>query len=234
MQKRPEENIHDPHNSEARTDKWGESNNEKAREERPEFTQGEVQTVIHKLKKDKASDNIAIRAEDIKTCYDTTKEMIRRIFNEVIKQDDCTPETSRRIRIKVIHEKGDEEDVGNCRPICTFASAVQIVFDYSAQHTLSQTWSISIRRSGRVPAFLPSDWSLSNVHTDWAEMPEMCQNVDRDDLFHEGTWLHQPQFNMERNRTMWNWVLLHQSLEAIIRKTKSDSLDSQRERNVRE
>ena len=49
----------------------------------------------------------------IKTCDKTTKEMMRRIFNEVTKQEDCTPETWRRIRIKVICEKGNVEDVGN-------------------------------------------------------------------------------------------------------------------------
>ena len=45
--------------------------------------------------------------------------MIRLIFNEVLKQESCTPEIWRRIRIKVIHKKGNEEDVGNYRPICT-------------------------------------------------------------------------------------------------------------------
>ena len=50
----------------------------------PEFTQDEVQTAIDSFKKGKASDNNGIRAEDIKTCDDTTKEMIRQIFNEVM------------------------------------------------------------------------------------------------------------------------------------------------------
>ena len=59
----------------------------------PEFTQDEVQAAIDKLKKGKASDNNGIRAEDLKTCDATTTEMIRHIFNEVLKQDDCTPET---------------------------------------------------------------------------------------------------------------------------------------------
>ena len=54
------------------------------------------------LNKGKASDNNGIWAEDIKTCEETTKEMVRQVFNVVLKQDDCTPETWRRIRIKVI------------------------------------------------------------------------------------------------------------------------------------
>ena len=63
-------------------------------------------------KKGKASDNNGIRAEDIKTCDDRTKEMIRQIFNEVMKQEDCTPETWRRIRIQVTYKKGKVEEVG--------------------------------------------------------------------------------------------------------------------------
>ena len=56
-------------------------------------------------KKVEASDHNEIRAEDIKTYVVTTKEMFRQIFNEVLKQDDCTPETWRRIRIKVIFKE---------------------------------------------------------------------------------------------------------------------------------
>ena len=79
----------------------------------------EVQTVIDCHTKGKASDNNGIRAEDIKTSDETTKEMIRQIFNEVIKQEDCTLETWKRIRIKVIYNRGNVEEVGSYRPICT-------------------------------------------------------------------------------------------------------------------
>ena len=77
-------------------------------------------------KKGKASDNNGIRAEDIKTCDDTTKEMIRQIFNEVMKQDDCTPETWRRTSIKVIYNKGDVEEVGNYCPTCTLPALYKL------------------------------------------------------------------------------------------------------------
>ena len=39
-------------------------------------------------KKGKASDNNGIQAEESKTCDETTKEVIRQIFNEVLKQED--------------------------------------------------------------------------------------------------------------------------------------------------
>ena len=43
-------------------------------------------------KRDEAGDSNWIRAEDIKVCHEETKEMVRQIFNEVIKQKKCTPE----------------------------------------------------------------------------------------------------------------------------------------------
>ena len=64
-------------NPEARTDKDKENNDEGGKEEIPEIIEEEIQTAINKLKKGKASDNNGIRAEDIKTCADTTKAMKR-------------------------------------------------------------------------------------------------------------------------------------------------------------
>ena len=91
----------------------------------PQFSKTEVQA-IDSLKKGKASDNNGIRAEDIKACSDKTKEMMRKIFNEVLKQEDCTSTTWRRIRMKVIHKKGDVEGAGNYRPICTLPALYKI------------------------------------------------------------------------------------------------------------
>ena len=42
------------------------------------------------------------------------------------KQGSCTPEIWRTIRIKVIHKKGNEEDVGNYRPICTLPALYKL------------------------------------------------------------------------------------------------------------
>ena len=39
-------------------------------------------------KKDKSPDSDGIRAEDIKACDDETREMVRQIFNEIIKQNE--------------------------------------------------------------------------------------------------------------------------------------------------
>ena len=72
----------------------------------------------NRLKKGKAGDSNGIRAEDIGTCDEETKELARQIFNEVQKQKECTPEAWARIRIKVIFKKGEVEEAGNYRPMC--------------------------------------------------------------------------------------------------------------------
>ena len=48
----------------------------------------------------KTPDN-GIRAEDIKACDDETQEMVRQIFNEIVKQNEFTPEAWKKVRIKV-------------------------------------------------------------------------------------------------------------------------------------
>ena len=65
------------------------------------------------------------RAEGIKTCDDTTKEMTRHILNEVMKQEDCTPGNMEKIRIKVIYKKNVEE-VENFRPTCTLLALYKL------------------------------------------------------------------------------------------------------------
>ena len=58
----------------------------------PEITTEELQTAINKLKKGKSPDSKGIRAEDIKACDDETREMVRQIFNEIVKRNEFTPE----------------------------------------------------------------------------------------------------------------------------------------------
>ena len=72
-----------------------------------EFTSEEIQNAIDRLKKGKAKDSNGIRAEQLKICSEETKEEIREIFNEIAQQDDFTPKSWRKIRIQVIHKKGD-------------------------------------------------------------------------------------------------------------------------------
>ena len=71
----------------------------------PEITSEELQDAIRKLKKGKSPDSDGIRAEDIKACNEETKEMVRQIFNEIIRQNEFTPEAWKEVKIKVLHKK---------------------------------------------------------------------------------------------------------------------------------
>ena len=88
----------------------------------PEITSEEIQAAICKLKSGKSPDGNGIRAEDIKDCNEETREMMRQIFNEIIKRNNFTPEEWKKVKIKVIYKKGDVEDVSNYRPICSLPS----------------------------------------------------------------------------------------------------------------
>ena len=57
----------------------------------------------------KSPDSDGIRAEDVKACDDETKERVRQIFKEIIKQNEFTPEAWKKVKIKVLHKKGDVE-----------------------------------------------------------------------------------------------------------------------------
>ena len=66
-------------------------------------------------KKGKSADsNGIIRAEDVKACDDEKRDMVRQMFNEIVKQNEFTPEAWKNVRRKVIRKKG------NFRPICSF------------------------------------------------------------------------------------------------------------------
>ena len=92
----------------------------------PEITSEELQSAISKLKAGKSPDGNGIRAEDIKDCNDETREMMRQIFNEIIKRNNFTPEEWKKVKIKVIYKKGDVEDVSNYRPICSLPAMYKL------------------------------------------------------------------------------------------------------------
>ena len=52
--------------------------------------------------------------------------MVRQIFNDITKQNEVTPEAWKKGKIKVIHKKGDVENVGNYRPICSLPALYKL------------------------------------------------------------------------------------------------------------
>ena len=92
----------------------------------PEITTEELQSAISKLKTGKSPDSNGIRAEEIKACDDETREMMRQFFNEIIKRNNFTLDEWKKVKIKVIHKKGDVENVSNYRPICSLPAMYKL------------------------------------------------------------------------------------------------------------
>ena len=92
----------------------------------PEITTEELHNAISKLKTGKSPDSNGIRAEDIKACNDETRELMRQNFNEIVKRNNFTPDEWKKVKIKVIHMKGDVEDVSNYRPTCSLPAMYKL------------------------------------------------------------------------------------------------------------
>ena len=125
-----------------------ESRVDDVKNEIPEFTQDEVQTAIDSLK----------------------KEMIRQIFNEVTKQEDCTPETWKIMRIRLICKKGHVEDVGN-----TARCALCQRFEYYTQqsYTTDFTTGLAVRNQRTREGF--------DVHTKRRIILQHTDRLNRND-----------------------------------------------------
>ena len=132
----------------------------------PEITSEELQGAIRRLKKGKSPDSNGIRAEDIKACDDETREMGRQIFNEIIMQNEFTPEAWKKVRIKVMHKKGDVEDIYKLQPDLLVASVVQIVHDNTVQQIMSMTRPNASGRSGGIQKLLPNNRSSCDAQND--------------------------------------------------------------------
>ena len=78
-------------------------------------------------KKGKSADSNGIRVEDIKVCDEETKEMVRRVFNEAVKQKNYTRGMAKSENKCDTPKKGDVEDVGNNRPICSLLALYKLM-----------------------------------------------------------------------------------------------------------
>ena len=52
--------------------------------------------------------------------------MVRQIFNEIIKRNNFTLDEWKKVKIEVIHKKGDVENVSNNRPICSLPALYKL------------------------------------------------------------------------------------------------------------
>ena len=173
-------------NSAARSSKEGEQYNECDKKEMLEIIADEIQSAINKLNEGKACDNNGIRAETHQGLrrHDERNDETDLQWSEI---KSCTPETWRRVRIKVIHKKRKRRTRQELPPNLYSASAVQTVHDNSPQQIMLQAWLTTTRRSRRVPSILPNIGPLHHVQTYRAEKPRMvCQNVACNDWHREG------------------------------------------------
>ena len=172
---------------------------------------------------------VTTAAEDVKTSDESTQEMIRQIFNEVLKQEeDCTPETWSRIRLKVINV----EEVGTHTRRFTLQPALHKLFSTTKKNRLYSR--LGQTQSEYQGGFRRSDQTLDHLATYGLLETEMLgveyRNVGRGSALHEGVWLDTSPVFMESAWQMRYRITLHQLLEEATRGTERDILNGQRNR----
>ena len=194
----------------------------------PEITSEELRSAISKLKTGKSPDGNGIRAEDIKDCNDETREMMRQIFNEIIKRNNFTSDEWKKVKIKVIHKKGDVEDVRNYRPICSLPAMYKLfstIFYGRLYPMLDQNQAED--QAGFRKTNHGSSCDVQNVGT---EMPRVGnQNVDCDGGLHEGVQLHLSQFYLGGTPILQCRSWIRQPPEEILQGSEGVSTDRRRE-----
>ena len=195
----------------------------------PEITSEELQSAISKLKTGKSPDGNGIRAEDIKDCDDETREMMRQIFNEIIKRNYFTPDEWKKVKIKVIHKKGDVEDVSNYRPICSLPAMYKLFSTILHGRLYPMLDQKSSRISGWLQKNLPDNGPPCDVQNDGTEMPGVGnQNVDCDGGLHEGFRLHLSQFYLGGTQILQCRSRIRQPPEENLQRSEGVSTDRRR------
>ena len=178
----------------------------------------------------KSPDGNGIRAEDIKDCNDETREMMRQIFNEVIKRNNFTPEEWKKVKIKVIYKKGDVEDVSNYRPICSLPAMYKLFSTilYGRLYPMLDQ-SQAEDQAGFRKTYQTTD-HLATYRMIGTEMPRVGnQNVDCDSGLHEGVRLHLPQLYLGGTQILQCRPWIRLPLEENLQRSEGVSTDRRRE-----
>ena len=187
----------------------------------PEITTEELLSAISKLKTGKSPDSNGIGAEDIKACDDETREMMRQIFNETIKRNNFTPDEWKKVKIKVIHKKGDVEDVSNYRPICSLPAMYKLF----STILYGRLYPMLDQKQAEDQAGFRKTYQTTDppcdVQNDGTEMPGVVnQNVDCDGGLHEGFRLHLSQFYLGGTQILQCRSRIRQPLGGKFTKTR--------------
>ena len=194
----------------------------------------------HKLqstdsKKGKSADSNGIRAADIKACDDETEEMVRQISNEIVKQNEFTLEAwAKSEQWKWYTKKGDVDDVGNYRPICSLLALYKLFTTilYSRLHPrLDQSPIENIRRDSEAltkqqTILRRTEWLVRNATSRRIKMWTATIEL------HEGVRLHHPQINLGRPQILRYRTWLHPPPEEIVKRLESYSTDTRRKWDV--
>ena len=145
----------------------------------------------------------------MKACDEETKEMVRQIFDEIVKQNEFTLEAWRRVRVKVIHrKKGDVEDVGNYRPICSFPALYKLFTTI----LYNRLYPRHDQTQAEDQAGFRSSYQTADHLATYRMIDQKCHECGikmwaADNRLHEGVRLHHPQINLGRPQ-----ILQHRTL----------------------
>ena len=106
-----------------------------------------------------------------------------------------TPDEWNKEKIKVIHKKGDVEDVSNYRPICSLPAMYKLFSSILSGRLYPMLDQNQAEDQADFRKTYQTTDQLCDVQNDGTEMPRVGnQNVDCDGGLHEGFRLHLSQF----------------------------------------
>ena len=128
--------------------------------------------------------------KDIKVCDDETREMMRQLFNEIIKRNNFTPDEWKKVKIKVIHKKGDVENVSNYSLPAMYKLFSTILYGrlYTMLDQKQAEDQAGFRKIYQTTDHLATYRLIEQKCHEWGN-----QNVDSDGRLHEGFRLHHTQ-----------------------------------------
>ena len=108
---------------------------------------------------------------------------MRQIFNEILKMNEFTLEDWNSVTIKVIHKKGDVENVSNYRPICSLLTLYKLF----STILYGRLYPVLDQKQAEDQAFFRKSYQTTDLAT-YRLIEQKChewgdQNVDSDSCF---------------------------------------------------
>ena len=149
--------------------------------------------------------------------------MVRQIFNEIIKQNEFTLEAWKRSENKsVLHKKGDVENVGNYRPICSLPALYKLfstILHRRLYPRLDQEQAedqAGFRSSYQTTDHLATYRMIEQKCHEWS-IKMWIATID----FTKAFRLHHRRINLESPKILWYQSRVHQLVEEIYRDQKA-------------